>query len=1048
MRIQTITQRIIIVSFVLFITVGTVSAVRMEQTPTPEPLPQPPVDDTGKPPLTEGGQTEPAIVVPAPGAPRVAPYELDSGPIVNVWYENDLSFGHLGNTQRWVNILGNVSGVANPNNIDISYRLNGQGGFSSLNVGPDKRRLAAVGDFNIELDRHTLIDGTNSVEIRAENSNTGQTTNKTVQFNYNAGNVWPINYTVNWHSVNNIHEAAHVVDGEWYLMGDGTIRPFNALTGSSPALDYDRIVGFGDVTWQNYEAEARVTINAIDAGGFSFPSNGPGIGWILRWNGHYQESNEQPRIGWRQLGALGWYRWADTNTAGLQMIGYSYGNSFSGGGNIISDNPNVQLAYNTEYIFKMQVESTAAGDVYRFKTWPAAQTEPATWQMEGINTDPDAPDSGSALFVMHHVDASLGQVTIRPLTTTQTPTPPPTNTAVPTATPETSSCADAPTNVIQNGSFEDGTTDWRFYSNGQASLTSSTEDATHCERGAKISITQQGSNVQLYQSSLALQPNTDYTLRFWAKSNSGHDFRVKLMKHSRNYDQYGLNNVRVNLTSEWQLFELDFTTTGFSQPVENGRLRFWLAPFDANGDVYWLDDIQLVETNAQPVATETPLPTATQPISSTATSVAPTATFTPPATNTPLPTATQPITPTETAIAPTATFTPTATTVAPTPTNTPMPPTATPDDSGGTGNCTDNPNNAIANAGFEDGTGGWRFYTNGKGSFSANTAMVYACERAARVNITKAGTNVQLYQNNIQLEPNTAYRLSFAAKSNSGHNLSVSLQKHTSPYTNYGLRDVTANLTSDWQTFEYEFTTRGFSNVVNNGRLRFWFAPYDAAGDQFYIDNVLLIPVDGSDPDPDPEPTHTPQPDPDPTSTPPPVGNTQELVVYTWDGDVTTANRGFPYHQPPQANGNWVSPINYAEGTLYMRAQINSQPVPQDDMRLQFCFWQAHNGSNFGLETCMQTREVPGHSGTVVCWSQTIDSMWKLNNQPLEWERERYRVAVPIKNGAGLPVSNYNGWNWNGENPNHWYPLDMTVTVVVVAKNATFSGWQNYGGGC
>jgi hypothetical protein len=37
-----------------------------------------------------------------------------------------------------------------------------------------------------------------------------------------------------------------------------------------------------------------------------------------------------------------------------------------------------------------------------------------------------------------------------------------------------------------------------------------------------------------------------------------------------------------------------------------------------------------------------------------------------------------------------------------------------------------------------------------------------------------------------------------------------------------------------------EFTTSGFSGTVNDGRLMFWLAPYDAAGDQYFIDNVSL----------------------------------------------------------------------------------------------------------------------------------------------------------------------------------------------------------------
>jgi hypothetical protein len=70
--------------------------------------------------------------------------------------------------------------------------------------------------------------------------------------------------------------------------------------------------------------------------------------------------------------------------------------------------------------------------------------------------------------------------------------------------------------------------------------------------------------------------------------------------------------------------------------------------------------------------------------------------------------------------------------------------------------------------------------------------------------------------------------------------------------------------------------------------------------------------------------------------------------------------------------------------------------------------------------------------------------MWKLGNKPLEWDRARFRNGAAIKNSAGNPVSNFNGWNWNGEDPKKWYPLDMRFTIVVVAKGATFSGWDNY----
>lgn len=187
------------------------------------------------------------------------------------------------------------------------------------------------------------------------------------------------------------------------------------------------------------------------------------------------------------------------------------------------------------------------------------------------------------------------------------------------------------------------------------------------------------------------------------------------------------------------------------------------------------------------------------------------------------------------------------------------------------------------------------------------------------------------------------------------------------------------------------------------------------------------------------KPTKTPTPTPTvkPSQTPQPG---DEMLVYDWNQPVTIQDHGFPWDKPPLANGDWTQPTNYAQGTLYLRAQIRSQPVPQKDMKLQFCIWQY--GSD--LETCTAPVTVPGTSGTVVTWSQAIDKMWKKDSLPLVWSEPRDRNGVSVKNAKGDPVSDYSGWNWAGEDPNDWYPLDMRFTVVVVEKGASFSGWDNY----
>ncbi len=169
-----------------------------------------------------------------------------------------------------------------------------------------------------------------------------------------------------------------------------------------------------------------------------------------------------------------------------------------------------------------------------------------------------------------------------------------------------------------------------------------------------------------------------------------------------------------------------------------------------------------------------------------------------------------------------------------------------------------------------------------------------------------------------------------------------------------------------------------------------------------------------------------------------------ELLVFQVNRAVTVADRGFPRDDPPKAaaNGNWVSPTTFAEGTFHYRVQIRSQPKAQN-MRIQFCAWQ----DQFVLESCGSQKDIRGDAGTVATWSQPVDDIWKKNGIGVDWRRPRQRYGLAIKNAQGLPVSNFLGWNWNGENPANWYPLDMCTTVVVVAKGATFSGWQNYGCG-
>ncbi|MCC6396383.1 MAG: immunoglobulin domain-containing protein, partial [Bacteroidetes bacterium] len=145
----------------------------------------------------------------------------------------------------------------------------------------------------------------------------------------------------------------------------------------------------------------------------------------------------------------------------------------------------------------------------------------------------------------------------------------------------------------------------------------------------------------------------------------------------------------------------------------------------------------------------------------------------------------------------------------------------------------------LTNSGFELGTSSWWFHTNGSGSDTVVPAGPNN-PHAMRISIVTEGSNVQLYQTNVTLEAGATYLLYLRAYSSSGHNLSATVQKHTSPYTNYGLSERLFDLDTSWKSFTAQFTAAGFSGVATDGRLMLWLAPYDSTGDVFYIDDVVL----------------------------------------------------------------------------------------------------------------------------------------------------------------------------------------------------------------
>ncbi|MFZ3382517.1 MAG: SdrD B-like domain-containing protein, partial [Candidatus Methanoperedens sp.] len=311
-------------------------------------------------------------------------------PNITVWYGNSQNFGQLGVPQQWVNILGNVydeSGV-----ISLNYSLNNLS-VQTLSIGPNYR-LESSGDFNVEINRTDLIDGDNQLVITAADAR-GNSKTEIVSINYSRNNVWPQNYIINWSKETNIQDAAQIVDGLW-IKEANSIRP--------GIIGYDRMIAIGDMTWNDYEITVPITINTpLDS---LYSHGGPNFGIIMRWQGHYDWLNKQPRIAWSPIGALGYYIWVQSvNGYRLQIIG----NNMEV---IANDISGTQLNVNVPYLFKMRAQTNGTITRYSLKVWQQDMDESTAVTISG-NGPSGELKNGSFTLNAHNSDVSFGNVTIR-----------------------------------------------------------------------------------------------------------------------------------------------------------------------------------------------------------------------------------------------------------------------------------------------------------------------------------------------------------------------------------------------------------------------------------------------------------------------------------------------------------------------------------------------------------------------------------------------------------------------------------------------------------
>jgi len=207
---------------------------------------------------------------------------------------------------------------------------------------------------------------------------------------------------IDWAKVKNIKDVSSVIDGEWKVIGEGL---------QTSKFGYDRLIALGDLEYQNFDVVMRFRVDEVNPDGWDYPSGSPGVGLILRWQGHsdFPKAGWQPKSGWLPMGAITWIRWAE------DLEGPSYqileGNN---GSVLVSKKMDKEPIIGVWYTMHAQVESLETGDsIYRMNVWKDEEDEPVGWMLEGQFP---SVSSGSIGILAHEVMITVSETFVYPLT--------------------------------------------------------------------------------------------------------------------------------------------------------------------------------------------------------------------------------------------------------------------------------------------------------------------------------------------------------------------------------------------------------------------------------------------------------------------------------------------------------------------------------------------------------------------------------------------------------------------------------------------------------
>jgi len=148
----------------------------------------------------------------------------------------------------------------------------------------------------------------------------------------------------------------------------------------------------------------------------------------------------------------------------------------------------------------------------------------------------------------------------------------------------------AGSNMLTNGDFSSGLSNWSFSaSSGAASVATDSSTVKNSPASAHVNVTALASaqyNILLEQNGLSVTKGKEYEVSFWANSDAAFPIMMALQGGSPNYSIYGLLQT-VWVEPGWHKYTVAFLANA---TASDGRLEFRLG--NGLGNI-WFDDVQM-----------------------------------------------------------------------------------------------------------------------------------------------------------------------------------------------------------------------------------------------------------------------------------------------------------------------------------------------------------------------------------------------------------------------------------------------------------------------